>query len=281
VTRIVGRAGERARKLQDQVLSAAGSHPSLAVAVAVVRRDIEVGGALLAGALAFRLFIWLLPCCLLLASVLGFSETLSQPPHKLSRELGMSPLTANLLGQIGAQAQHSRYVTALVGLVLLVWAGLLLGRTLDRIHERVWQHQFDRRPKPTLARVARYNGLLLLIVIVNIAAPIAVAALGGSPAVVSLPSLACYFMIGTVLLSTDWPPRWRSTWPGAALIALGNEGLHLVAVVYLPGQLARTSQLYGTLGVAAAVLLWLALIARLIVLGQVLNAVLAERRPAR
>jgi uncharacterized BrkB/YihY/UPF0761 family membrane protein len=80
------------------------------------------------------------------------------------------------------------------------------------------------------------------------------------------------------LLSPEWPPRWRTAWPGAALLAIGAEGLHLVAVLYLPGKLARASELYGALGVAASVLVWLALTARLLVLGQVLNAVLADRR---
>ena len=103
---------------------------------------------------------------------------------------------------------------------------------------------------------------------------------GQPPAVVSLPSLVFYCVIGTLLLSPEWPPRWRSAWPGGVLIALGMEGLHLAAVLYLPGKLSRASELYGALGVAAAVLVWLALIARLIVLGQVLNAVLAEREPA-
>jgi len=268
---------EHARRVRDRVLTAAGSHPSLAVGVAVVRRDIEAAGTLLAGALAFRLFIWLLPCCLLLTSLLGFSETLDRPADELVEELRMSPVTANLLGQVGAQAERGRYLTAAIGLVLLVWAGLLLGRALDRVHERVWRHQVDRRPSAVLARVARYNVLLLMIVVGNVLAPIAVAALGLAPAAVSVPTLLLYFVLGTVLLSQDWPPRWRTAWPGAVLIALGNEALHLVAVLYLPGKLARASELYGTLGVAAAVLLWLALIGRLVVLGQELNAVLAER----
>jgi membrane protein len=268
----------RARALGDRVLSAAGRHPSLEIGIAVVRRDIDVGGTLLAGALAFRLFVWLLPCSLLLTALLGFVETLARPPDELSTDLGMSPVTANLLGEVGAQAERGRYLTAIIGVVLLAWAGLLLGRAMDRVHERVWHHHVDRRPGPTLARMARYNGLLLLIVVGNAMTPVAVAALGWPAAVVSVPSLILYLVIGTVLLSPQWPPRWRTAWPGAVLIALGNESLHLVAVLYLPGKLARASELYGTLGVAAAVLLWLALVARLIVLGQELNAVLAERR---
>jgi membrane protein len=281
VTGFVARAGERARRLYEQTQAAADRYAAIAVGFAMVRRDLEVGGTLLAGALAFRVFIWLLPCCLLATALIGFSQATTRSPEELTRDLGMSPLTANLLGQVGAQAEHGRYLTAILGLVLLLWAGLALGRVLDRIHQRVWQVRADGGPKSALARVARYNAALLLAVAGNLAEPFVVAAIGQSPGLVSLPSLVFYVLIGIVLLSPRWPPAWRTAWPGALLIALGMEGLHLVAVLYLPGKLSRASELYGALGVAASVLVWLALIARLIVLAQVLNAVLAERAAGR
>lgn len=276
---MTGIAG-RARKLHGRVLSAAERYPSVAVGIAVVRRDIEVAGTLLAAALAFRIFIWLLPCGLLLAALAGFSETSSRSPEELTRDLGMSPLTANMLGQVGAQAEQGRWVTTAVGVLLLVWAGVAVGRVLDRVHARVWRDHVDRRAKPTLARVARYNAALLLVVIGNLAGPALVAVTGRTPTLISLPSLAFYALVAVVLLSPRWSTAWRTAWPGALLVAIGMEGLHLVAVLYLPGKLARASQLYGALGIAASVLIWLALIARLVVLAQVLNAVLAERRAA-
>lgn len=270
---------DRVRALGARV-RAAGDHPMLATAVAVVRRDIEAGGTLLAGALAFRLFIWLLPCCLLVTAALGFGVTSGSSPEELTRDLGLSPLTASVLGEVGAQARHGRYLTAVFGVVLLAWAGLTLARTLDRIHERVWHSRVARGPKPALVRAARYNGALLLVVAGNLVEPVVVALTGSSPALVSLPSLVFFTLIAILLLSVEWPPRWHAVWPGALLTALGIEGLHLVSVIYLPGKLARASELYGTLGVAAALLLWLALLARLLVLGQVLNAVLAARQGA-
>jgi membrane protein len=280
MTGLVGRAGERARRVHGQVLSAADRHRPVAVGVAVVRRDIDVGGALLAGALAFRLFIWLLPCSLLLSSVLGFTTTASHSSDELVREAGLSPLTASMIGQVGAQAERGRYLTAALGLLLLAWAGLALARVVDRIHDRVWRSHVDRGPKPTLVRAARYNLVLVAIIAANIAGPVVVGATGLPAAVVSLPFLALSVVFAAVILDVRWPPVWRRVLPGAVLVALGNEGLHLVAVLYLPGRLARASQLYGTLGVAAAILVWLALIARLVVIAQVLNAVLAEREPA-
>jgi hypothetical protein len=123
MTGFVARAGERARRLYEWLQDAAERHKPIGVAVAVVRRDLDVAGTLLAGALAFRVFIWLLPCCLLLTAVAGFSEATKRTPEELTRDLGMSPLTANMLGQVGAQAEHGRYVTAILGVVLLVSAG--------------------------------------------------------------------------------------------------------------------------------------------------------------
>jgi membrane protein len=271
---------DRARRLQDRVLTAADERPTLAVALAVVAKDIEVGGAILAGALAFRIFIWLLPCCLLAAAALGFTETSSRPPEELVQDLGMSPLTAGMLGQLGDQAERGRYLTALLGLVLLAWAGLTLARSFDRVHDRVWHHRLSRKPTAALARAARYNAALLLVVGGNIAGPVIAAAIGKQPAVASLPSLLVFVLLGVFLMNPEWPPRWRTAWPGALLLGVGAEALHLVAVIYLPGRFARATELYGALGVAAALLLWLALMARLVVLGQVLNVVLAERHDA-
>ncbi|TWP49453.1 hypothetical protein FKR81_23140 [Lentzea tibetensis] len=273
---MTGRAGEHVRRLRHRVMSAAEGNRTVAVGVAVVRRDVEAGGTLLAGALAFRLFIWLLPCGLLLAAVLGFTATTGHSADELSQTAGMSPLTVNIIGQVGAQAERGRYITAALGLGLMAWAGLALGRVLDRIHDRVWRSRSDRGIKPALARAARYNLVLLAIIVVNITGPVVVAATGLPAALIGLPVLATYVVLAAIMLSVEWPPRWRQARPGGLLVALGAEGLHLVAVLYLPGRLARASQLYGTLGVAAAILVWLALIARLVVIGQVLNAVLTD-----
>ena len=42
------------------------------VARAAYQRDRDIGGGLLAGALAFRLFVWLAAFCLVIVALLGF-----------------------------------------------------------------------------------------------------------------------------------------------------------------------------------------------------------------
>ena len=272
-----GRVQNGVRRLRATALAAAGRHSGVRVVTDVLRRDSEVGGTLLAGALAFRLFIWMLPCCLLVAALLGFTASDNRSVDELTQELRMSPLAGSVLAQVGAQAERGRYATALVGVLLLGFTGISLARALDRVRARIWRIPPDQKVGSVLVRAGRYTAVLLAIVVINVVGPVIGTATGIPPVAIVLPSLACFVVLTTLLLSGDWPPSWGQTLPGAVLVALGFEGLHLVAVYYLPGKLARASELYGVLGVAASLLVWLALIARLVVGGQVLNAVLAER----
>ncbi len=71
---------------------------------------------------------------------------------------------------------------------------------------------------------------------------------------------------------------WTALLPGAVLVAVGLEGLHLFGLLYLAPRLGRSSELYGSLGAATVILLWLYIIARLITASAFLNATLWERR---
>ena len=64
---------------------------------------------------------------------------------------------------------------------------------------------------------------------------------------------------------------WWALLPGSVVVALGVQLVHLVTVYYLTGKLQNSSELYGSLGAAAAVLLWLYLVARLLVTGAILD----------
>jgi uncharacterized BrkB/YihY/UPF0761 family membrane protein len=62
---------------------------------------------------------------------------------------------------------------------------------------------------------------------------------------------------------------------------IGMEVLHLATVLYFAGRIARASEIYGPLGVAIGLLVWLYVIGRLVVAAPVLNATLSERRQQR
>jgi membrane protein len=86
------------------------------------------------------------------------------------------------------------------------------------------------------------------------------------------------FFLWTLWILGDRRMPWRDLVPGAVVGAIGFEALKLIGTVAVPAMVARSSSLYGPLGIVFAILAWLAFFARLVVYTSTLNAVLHERR---
>jgi membrane protein len=81
------------------------------------------------------------------------------------------------------------------------------------------------------------------------------------------------------LPSKDVP--WTAFLPGAILLGLGLEALHVFTAYYLETKLANASELYGVLGLATTALFYLFLVGRGVVWAAELNAVVWEVRSQR
>ena len=75
--------------------------------------------------------------------------------------------------------------------------------------------------------------------------------------------------------------RWQDLMPGALLLAVGSQLIHVAVVFYFAPKLERSSEFYGVLGVSAVLLVWLYIVARLVTAAAFLNATVFERRYAR
>ena len=73
------------------------------------------------------------------------------------------------------------------------------------------------------------------------------------------------------------PGHWTQLVPGALLVAVGVQAIHLFTVWYLVGRAERAESTYGAIGTALVILVWLYLVARLVVGAAVLNAELARK----
>ncbi len=271
------RAG--ADRLSERAELERGRHPSVDAVFEMVERDSEVGGGIIAGALAYRLFIWLLPLALVAVAGLGFAaDAASNSPEGTGDSLGLGGLVSSSIS--GAANSPNRWYALLVGIPVLVWATRSVLRVLIGAHRLVWTDDRMRAPKPKLVPTLRLLALLFCFGVVSTIAS-AIRAWSTPPGLlatlVALVPYAGLWLLVTIRLPHRDAP-WQALAPGAALFALGMEVLHAVVVyVITPWALAKQGT-YGALGVAGALLLGLFLISRLMVAAAVVNATLWERR---
>ncbi len=114
-------------------------------------RDRERYGGLLAGAVAFRLFLWLVPFALLLVGLLGAVTDLEDSaPDDLSGSLGLQGALAKTLSE--SAQQRGWWIAILLGLFGTVWAGM----GVVRAHAR---QPLGRLGRPARSRAQRPRGV--------------------------------------------------------------------------------------------------------------------------
>jgi uncharacterized BrkB/YihY/UPF0761 family membrane protein len=71
---------------------------------------------------------------------------------------------------------------------------------------------------------------------------------------------------------------WLDLVPGAALIALGLQAMHVFTAFFLGPKLMSATELYGLIGIMTTMLVWFYIAGRLVVAAATLNATSVERR---
>jgi uncharacterized BrkB/YihY/UPF0761 family membrane protein len=269
----------RAGQLNARAHAERERHGSVDAIFDMVDRDSEVGGGIMGGALAYRLFIWILPLTFVAIAGLGFaSEAASRSPQSAARSMGLAGLVSSSVAS--AANSSARWYALLIGIPLLVYTTRSLLRTLIVVHRLVWADSRVAVPKPTLR-----STLLLLLALIGyfVVSALTTAARHDSLAgglLLTLVDPALYAALW-LLISSKLPHRdatWRELLPGAVLFGLGIEVLHVVTAYVIAPQAVSKQGTYGSLGIAAALLLGLYLISRLVVATAVVNATLAGRR---
>jgi uncharacterized BrkB/YihY/UPF0761 family membrane protein len=267
---------ERAREYAED---ARKRSPVVGLGFAVYERDRRHLGGLLSGALAYRFFLWLLPFTLLMVGLLGgVTAAFGEAPEDLSDDLGLQGTLADLLRD--AAEQRGWWIALIIGLFGTAYAGLGAVRALRIAHAAAWGIPPERAARPAMGSL----WLFVVVVIGLVASAVATFLREQSGLVGTIATIAgvalLYFLLW-MRISEILPHRdvaRRDLVPGAALVALGLQGLHLFTAYYLADSAERATSVYGAIGAALAILLWLFIIARLVVAGAVLNAELLARR---
>jgi uncharacterized BrkB/YihY/UPF0761 family membrane protein len=102
----------------------------------------------------------------------------------------------------------------------------------------------------------------------------------GAGLAVALVAIVPFFGIwlGAAVLLPHGTAPWTALIPGAVLVAVGLQALHLGTTLFVADKLERASATYGAFGVAFTILLWLYFLSRIIVSSAMLNAALWQAR---
>ena len=129
---------ERSHRLRARGERARSSHASLEVGFSLFESDSAIGGGLLAGALAYRLFVLLLPSTLLLVSGLGlYAGVADQSPSQVSREVGLHGLIASQVADTASG--RARWIVFLVMIPAVLYALAKLYRAVAIVHALAWR----------------------------------------------------------------------------------------------------------------------------------------------
>lgn len=281
ITRVRSSMSSTVSAATETVEAARSRWAALDAAFAVRDRDRRVVGGVLAGAVAFRVFVYLLPLVLVVISVLGVVASFDvNAAGEVGEDLGMSTYLVDSVDTAADESQRSLWVLIPLALFATYSAGVGLVKVLRAIHGLAWDQPVTRLRRAWLAAVAAFGFTLVLVVVV--AGMQAVRERSERAGIGVAATQVVVLVVGWWVASRALPHHPRAGWlallPGALMVGLGSWVLHLASVYVLARRVAKASALYGSLGVAAALLLWLYLLGRLVVAAAMLNATLWERR---
>jgi uncharacterized BrkB/YihY/UPF0761 family membrane protein len=242
--------------------------------------DARVGGGILAGALAFRIFLFMVPFVYVVFTVLGAaSAATSQDPAQLARDIGITGVLASAV--VKAQDQSAWTMAVLIAgaaVAMFLTSGSLL-KALYVVHWLIWRipRVMPTGLVPRLALIGFTLAASALSVAINDIRNSA-GITGAAIAIVMITALsfALWWWVSWKLPHAPVPAR--ALVPGALLMAIGADVLHLLTTYWIGHLVARKTNTYGAVGIALAVLLWVYILGRIVVASAGLNAALVYRR---
>lgn len=269
--------GDEARDRLEQVR---GRAPVVDLGLRLWDRDREIGGSLLAAAVAFRLFLFQLPLYLLVIGGFGVAVSIDEDAAGQAAErAGFSDSVAQSISEAMAEAGAGRWAAVALGVFGVAWTGRGLLSSMIEVHARAWG--VSRRQRAGTVRIA---GALLGVLVAGVVVSTVAAQVRSA---VGLPLTLSGFLVGAlvysvlfVLLSRALPrgsDSWLALVPGSVLLGLAVAGMQAFSQWYLAARISSASAIYGFAGAVAALLAWLFIAGRLLLGAAELNAVLWER----
>ncbi len=265
---------DRARARFTDGLAAARSastrHVSIAVPFRAAERNRRVAASVLAGGIAYRLFLWLLPFALIVGGALGLMD--ADSTEEAAAAGGLPAAVVDFVGDIARAAESDWWWLLAVGVPLLLWAGYTGAKAMQLIHSLVWDEP-PPRTQPLKSSLA-FTGAVCAVM--------ATAALTWwlrdetwlvallAAALATAPLAAMWLLVSLRLPHGN--ARWQALLPGALVVAIGFQVLHGLVVEFLVPKLEKSTTLYGSLGAMTTILFFMYFVGRLVVTSPILNS---------
>jgi uncharacterized BrkB/YihY/UPF0761 family membrane protein len=255
----------------------------LDASIEIYELDANVGGGILAGAVAFRMFLFMVPYVYVVFTLLGATARMAnEDPGHLAKTVGITGLLASAVVNTQDLSVWTEVLLTLGATMLLIITARTLAKALYAVHWLVWGVP---RRKP--------SGIAALFAVIGVSLAMSILVLGLDDVrksngwfgalltvlVVAAGAFGLWLWVSLKLPHGDAPVS--ALIPGALVIAIGVEFLQLLTTYWIAHLVERRSQTYGTIGVALAVLFWVYVLGRLIVGSADLNATLWHRHLKR
>ena len=246
---------------------------SLAVPSRALERNRRVAASVLAGGIAYRLFLWLLPFGLIIGGALGLMD--ADGVEEAVASGGLPAAVVDLIGDVARAAASDWWWLLGLGVPLLLLAGHTGAKAVQLIHSLVWDEP-PPRTNPLQTSLAFTGVLCAVMAVVALTWWIRdeswlVDLLAGVLMIVPLTGL--WLWVSLRLPHGD--ARWQALLPGALVVAIGFQVLHGLVINFLVPRLEKATTLYGSLGATMTLLFFTYFVGRLVVTAPVLNSSLA------
>jgi uncharacterized BrkB/YihY/UPF0761 family membrane protein len=258
--------------------------PVYALPIVAATTYVARQGMLLASAIAFRTFLWLMPLALLAAGLLtGIGRSYPSVAERAQRTTGVTAVARQQIVAALQDGGQSWWVAVVVGLAGFLWTTRTLMRNLIQATAHIWDAPTRRQPQRhvIISSLIFAGAWLMLFFAFGLVSTLDILAVGIIATFITQVTLSTLVWLVISLRLPDRRESWTDLLPGCFLFGLGLSLMQLVGRFYLPARFEHSSQLYGSLGVAAVILVWLLLLGHLTTISALVNRVWFDYRADR
>ncbi len=245
--------------------------------------DTATGGGVLSAAVAFRIFLFLVPYVFFFVVGVGFvSDVTNGDPNSLTHAVGIGGLIAGAVRGAGDLSTTQRITALVISGFALFLSSRAAVKVLRITHGLIW-----RVPIPKLTRSSRVAAAFIGLVSMELLVGAGVGWLRSRSTLLGIAGIvvtglvpfAIWLFVSLRLPRAETP--WWALLPGAGVVGVGTVLLHTATVYYFAYEIEAKSATYGAIGASLAILLWAYFLGRIITLSAAVNAAFWFRNEER